>query len=123
MQRQQSSGYVVQEILGFGTTRTQIVVIWLLCSLVVLECSEDANSMFIRNVGKHLPRLHFYVTCCTVRFTEICSPKYEALLPGNVGFLEIAAVGLFCLLPIIPGGLHMDVIINMLVSEIASARD
>jgi hypothetical protein len=124
MQRQQSSRYVVQEILGFGTTQTQIIVL-LLCSLVVLECSEDANSMFIRNVDKHLPNFTFFlnVTSCTVRFTEICSPKYEALLPGNLVFLEITAVDLFCLLPIIRGGLHVHVIINILVSEIASGRD
>ena len=54
---------------------------------------------------------------------KIVQPKYEASPPGNVGFLEITAVRIFYLLPIIPGGLHMHVIINMLVSEIASARD
>jgi len=54
---------------------------------------------------------------------KLAQPKYEVSPPGNVGFLEITAVSIFCLLPIILGGLHMHVTIKMLVSEIASARD
>jgi len=80
--------------------------------------------MFIRNVDKHLSRFTYFMPllalCILQKFVQ---PKYEASPPGNVGFLEITAVGIFCLLPIIPGGLHMHVIIDMLVSEIANARD
>jgi hypothetical protein len=61
--------------------------------------------------------------CALSVLQKFVQPKYEASPPGIVGFLEITAVCIFYLLPIIPGGLHMHVIINMLVSEIASARD
>jgi hypothetical protein len=97
-------------------------MLWLLRSLVVLKCIEDGNNMLSRNVNKHLHRFTFFMSLLAHSVLQkFAHPKYEVSPPGNVGFLEYTAVGVFCLLLIIHGGLHVHVTIN--ISEIASARD